>query len=315
MAVDKLQIEAKKGYFYTALSSDAKPTPSSTFWGTRYPSYLIETDTGDTYKYQGSGIGWVRIEAKGKPFPVDTLLDTPAGNIDGYSAVNKFGASSNVADGTEEEVWDGAVAYTWPTSASITHVRSAVDSATTQGMVIEVQGVDTNYDLTVQNATLDGTNSTTEVALTTALRRVFRIKVLDANAADQDIWAGPTGFATQQAIVQAGNNQTLMAIYTVPNNKTAYITKYYGTIIGEAGPPAVLPDYVLFKLWNRDNANGYAAQLKHQVGVASAGTSIIEHEFKPYVKVTEKTDIYMAALPDGDDAYVSAGFDMILVDD
>lgn len=244
----------------------------------------------------------------------DPMLEIPAGNVNGHSSVNKFGASVSVADGVAEEIWDGAIAYTWPTTASITHVRSAVDSVATQGIVAEVQGLDTNYALVVQPVTLNAVDSTTEVALTTALRRVFRIKITDGTVADEDIWAGPTGFATQQAIVTAGNNQTLMAIYSVPADKTAYITNYYGSIIGDAGPPATIPDFVLFRLWNRDNINGYAPQLKHEHGVAITGDSMLHHAFKPYLKVTEKTDIWLEATPDGDDAYVSAGFDMILVD-
>ena len=244
----------------------------------------------------------------------DFMLDVAAGDLAGKSVVNKFGASASVADGVAEEIWDGAVAYVWPTTASITHIRSAVDSATTQGMVVEVQGLDTDYALVVQNATLDGTDSTTEVVLTTALRRVFRMKVLDASSTDQLIQVGPTGFASQQGIIQIGNNQTLMAIYCVPAGKTAYVTSYYGSIIGEAGPPATLPDFVLFRLWARDNDNGYAPQLKHETGTALVGSSQTAHNFLPYFKVNEKTDVWLEATPDGDDAYVSAGFDLILVD-
>jgi hypothetical protein len=44
------------------------------------------------------------------------------------------------------------------------------------------------------------------------------------------------------------------------------------------------------------------------------GKSEVGHEFLPYFKINEKTDIWMEATPDGDDAYVSAGFDIILVD-
>ena len=245
---------------------------------------------------------------------MDVMLSIPAGDIEGHSSVNKFGASSSVADGVNEEIWDGATAYTWPTTASITHARTTVDSATTQGMVVEIQGLDTDYVLTVQDVTLDATDSTTEVALTTALRRVFRKKVKDSSVTDQLIQTGPTGFATINSQIGIGNNQTLMALYTVPAGKTAYITKYYSSIIGEAGPPATIPDYVLFRLWNRDNVNGYAPQLKHEIGATMVGNSTPSHKFEPYSKVTEKTDIWLEATPDGDDAYVSAGFDMILVD-
>lgn len=244
----------------------------------------------------------------------DPMLEIPRGNVGGQSSVNKFGANSAVADGVAEEIWDGNSGYTWPTTASVTHARSAVDSAATQGMVVQIQGLDATYALTVQDATLDGTDSTTPVALDTPLIRVFRIKIHDGAVADEDIQVGPSGFASQQGIVQAGNNQTLMAIYTVPLGKTAYVTGYYASMIGEAGPPQTIPDYVLFRVWARDNTNGYAPQLKHETGASLTGTSSFRQPFAPYAKFTEKTDIWVTATPDGDDASVSAGFDIILVD-
>ena len=244
-------------------------------------------------------------------------FDVAAGNVPDVSVVNKFGANSSLATSATETIWDGSTAYTFPTTASITHIRSAVDSATTQGMVVEVQGLDTNWDLTLQNATLDGTNSTTEVALTTALRRVFRMKVLDASAADQNIWVGATGMAeaTASGIVQAGNNQTLMAIYTVPAGRSAYVTNYYATLNKASGGGATVG--VSIKLWARDNANGYARQIKHIAGIDSAANSAVVHNFEPYFKVTEKSDIFIEGTNQSGSvtAEVSAGFDLYLVDD
>lgn len=242
----------------------------------------------------------------------DIYLSIPSGRIPYSSSVNKFGANSAVGDGTEEYVWDGGGTYTFPTTATITHVRSAVDSATTQGLVIELQGLDANWTLTVQSATLDGTDSTTEVVLTTALIRIFRIKVTDSAIADQNIWAGATGVAaaTAKAIIQAGNNQTLMAIYTVPVGKTAYITQYYYDYVRDSVKD---PDSILFKLWVQDNAAGYEPQIKHQKGVPKLSAPPI-HPFRPYFKVSQKSDIYVTATPDGADAYCHAGFDLILLD-
>lgn len=242
----------------------------------------------------------------------DIFLSIPAGRVPYAGVVNKFGANVSSAAGAVEYVWDGGGTYTFPTTATITHVRSAVDSATTQGLVIELQGLDANWNLTVQSATLDGTNSTTEVLLTTALIRIFRIKVTDSAIADQNIWAGATGMAavTAKAIVTAGNNQTLMAIYTVPAGKTAYITQYYYDYVRDAVRD---PDSINFRLWVQDNAKGYEPQLKHEKGIPKQG-SPAPHPFKPYFKVTQKSDIYITAAPDAADAYVHAGFDLILLD-
>jgi len=53
---------------------------------------------------------------------------------------NKFGSSPDITSAATEAVWDGARAYIFPTSASVTHIRSAVDSAITRGATLEVQG-------------------------------------------------------------------------------------------------------------------------------------------------------------------------------
>mgnify|MGYP001016161993 CR=1 FL=1 len=66
-----------------------------------------------------------------------------------------------------------------------------------------------------------------------------------------------------------------MAIYTVPAGKTAYMTKYYASIVGDPGPPARSPDYSIFRLYVADRANSYAPQLKHAVGGAMVGTSLV----------------------------------------
>ena len=263
------------------------------------------------------------IVSSTNPFPVnltkassDFMLDVAMGNITGYSCVNKFGENPDIAVGTTEDVWDGGGTYTFETTAAITHIRSAVDSATTQGMTIEVQGLNATWDLVVQTKDLDGSNSTTEVLLDTPLRRVFRMKVLEDSVADQDIWAGDDDMATvaeARAIIQAGNNQTLMAIYTVPNGKTAYMTQYY---VDNVPTATKIPDSIEFKLWVADRDNGYEFQLKHSRGLPHSGDGV-EQQFRPYLKITQKSDIKISASVVGganDDGHPHAGFDLILVD-
>lgn len=270
-----------------------------------------------------------QIVGETKPLPVtsksttsnsgDFMLDIPAGNAAGFSSINKFGANLTLGTSATETVWDGSNAYTFPAGATITHIRAAVNSADTQGLQIEVQGLDANWAVSTATHTLDGTDSTTPVALATAgvaLRRVFRMKVVDSTAADEDIWVGATGMAaaTASGIITAGNNQTLMAIYTVPASKTAYMTNYYATLNKASGGGATVG--VKIRLWVIDNANSYVKQIKHMAGVDSAANSQWRHEFTPYFKVTEKSDIYIDAenLSGSVTGDIAAGFDLILVD-
>lgn len=243
------------------------------------------------------------------------MLKAAAGDIAGVSVVNKFGRASAITTGNTWEVWDGNVAYVYPTTASITHIRQATDQVGTDGgATIEVQGLDASWNLVVQNVDLDGTATTTEVVLTTPLIRVFRMKVLENITLAADIWIGATGVAaaTAKAIIKAGNNQTLMAIYTVPNGKTAYMTNYYAT----ANPGGGAPTTFYVRLWARDNVNNYARQLKHHMGVSADVDAYgrMQHFFNPYYKFTQKTDIIITGSPSGASVDVSAGFDLILID-
>lgn len=245
----------------------------------------------------------------------DFYLEVSSGREPGYSTVNKFGNDPALGAGATNPIWDGSTTYTWPSSADITHIWSAVDSATTRGVVVEVQGLDASWALTVQNVTTDAADSTTEVGLTTALRRVFRMKVLDPSVMDQNLRVGPTGKASFQAQVSIGDNQTLMAIYTIPAGKTGYMTNYYISLnkVSGGGNPELLT-----KLWARDNDNGYASWIKHVIGLDADANSYINQTFNPYFKITEKTDVWLESTEltggGGVIADVSGGFDLILED-
>ena len=99
-----------------------------------------------------------------------------------------------------------------------------------------------------------------------------------------------------------------MAMYTVPAGKTAFMTQWNATV----NPATNLdPTSMPIKMWARDNANGYAPQLKDLQGLIS-GTLLMT--YKPYYKFNERTDIYFTASPVGKAADVSLGFDLVLVD-
>lgn len=261
-------------------------------------------------------IGRLRVDAALALANSNPLL-IARGLIDGTGQVNKFGENPDITAGTVEDVWDGGGTYVFPTTATITHIRQATDQVGTDGgATIEAQGLDASWGLVVQTADLDGTDTTTEVILPTPLIRIFRMKVLANVVLAADVWAGATGMAaaTSKAIIQTGNNQTLMAIYTVPAGKTAYMTQYYADNVPTA---ARVPDSVEFKLWMADRDNGYEFQLKHERAIPYQGDGFIQ-PFNPYMKIAQKTDIKISAGVVGgvtDDGHPHAGFDLILIDD
>lgn len=236
-------------------------------------------------------------------------LEAASGNNVGMTSVNKFGQNTDIASGVEEEVWDGSAAYSFPATALMTSMSQTADQELLRGGTIEVQGLDANWDLVVQTKDLDATLTTNVVTLDTPLIRCFRMKVLENVVAASPIRVHNAGETVDYAIIGIGNNQTLMAIYTVPNGKTAYMTNYYAHV----NPATNLdPTSMPVRLWARDNESGYAPQLKHVVGQTSLG---FQHYFTPYYRFTEKTDIFITAQPVGKAADVSAGFDLIVVDE
>ena len=277
------------------------------------PSPPSSIDPADLSRYTNDELQRIRDALNGFIMS-PSMLDIARGIVPGHSSVNKFGVNTDIPDGSEEIVWSASHAYTWSTTADITHIVS--DSAET--INIEVQGLDANWDIVKQEKALTGT---TAVALDTPLIRAFRMRVNDSttNAGTVQCGVGSTTSsftaANLRAEIEPGKGQTLMAIYTVPRGKTAYVTKYYASIVGDSGPPARAPDYMVFRVYAIDRGNDYAVQIKHAVGAVLIGTSLVEHEFQPPPSIPEKTDIYITAEPDGDIASVGAGFDIVLVDD
>lgn len=243
----------------------------------------------------------------------DIMLAIAKGDMPGHSSVNKFGRASNIAAAATNWVADGggSAAYI-RASADITHIWSDTDSVLTQGATVNVQGLDANWVHISVDVTLDGANSTTSVALSTAFRRVYRMKLTSSGGADQNIQVGDSGQTFFAAQITAWSNQTLMAAFTVPADTTAYVTHFYNSMNPATNKD---PTALNISLVSQDNENGYPYQEKHTHGLDTDATSAIQHDYKPYKTFTEKTDIWIQASPIGKAADVSAGFDLILVED
>jgi len=243
---------------------------------------------------------------------VDFMLEISRGNVSGMTHINKFGRNTAVASGGTEEIWDGSAAYVFPGTALMTKLSQTADQEAMRGATIEVQGLDASWDLVTQAKALDASLTTTAVTLDTPLIRAFRVKVLANVVGDSPIRLHNDAENQDYAIVGIGNNQTLMAIYTIPNGKTGFMTNYYAQVNKGGGVPTTMN----ISMWATDNENSYAKQLKHFLGISADldTDGYWQHFFKPYVRFTEKTDVYLTATTAGAAVDVSGGFDIILVD-
>jgi len=240
------------------------------------------------------------------------------GLVSGTSFIHKFGEASNIdtADGFAD-IWDGSAniltgkiaQYTFSTTDDIGTISSS-DATDTQD--IEIQGLDINYNLVLQTVTLTGQ---TDVLLNTNLIRVFRMKNIGSVNMIGELYLRTNGSAqtngvpdattSVRAIINDGNNQTLMAIYTIPAGKTGYMRDWFSSLSKDKVTSCVIHlDARPF---------GQVFQLKHTSAISSTGTSYIQHRYNEPEIFTEKTDIIMHANTTTNDSGVSGGFDIVLI--
>ena len=124
-----------------------------------------------------------------------------------------------------------------------------IDQVNLRGQIVEIEGLDANWDVVTQFTLLNGTDTTTSVILSTPLIRVYRMK-LNANFKGlSNITLHNTGNTITYAQITPTNNQTLMAIYTVPRGYTAFMTVFRASVINSTNKT---PKSTEIKLWAAD---------------------------------------------------------------
>ena len=234
----------------------------------------------------------------------DFYLKVAQGLVEGYSIVNKFGQNSAIGTGDYEDIWDGGGTYTYPTdgTAPITHIYST-DGGDTEP--INVQGLDITGALVLQTITLTGT---TVAPLTTPLWRCFRLKNVGTNNLIGVIHASDSGKAVSYAQIVDGNNQTLMALYTIPLGKKGYIIQSQVSMAG------LTSAYTLSaRMWMRPH--GLVFQMKGTNGVTSTGSSALLLPVPLPGAIPALTDLRIDAISSKAGGIMNARWAILLVDD
>ena len=154
------------------------------------------------------------------------FLQVSRGLVDGHKRVFKFGYNADIDDATET-VWDTGGTYTYPSSA-VTMTATSSSGATDSGVQVTIQGLDTNYDELSEEVTLDASGTATT---TGSFLRVYRAFVSGSTASAGNITI--TNSSTTYAYIASGEQQTLMAIWTVPAGYTAYLMSTHVTVFTE----------------------------------------------------------------------------------
>ncbi len=88
------------------------------------------------------------------------FIQIAAGNVHDTSHINKFGYNPSV--GLQyETVHDGSNIYSYPTTAAVASVVGSSDA----GAVIEIQGLDADYNLQTENVTVGSSSANTFIRI------------------------------------------------------------------------------------------------------------------------------------------------------
>ncbi len=191
-------------------------------------------------------------------------------------------------------------------TANITASDTTLENVDVGANTLLIEGLDANFAEITEIIALNGD---TVVPTTQAYLRINRMIVLTAGTDGQNngiITATAQTDSTVSASIAIGANQTNMCIYAVPAGKTAFVVNI-SISVGKLLETEIDSQLVV-------RPENQVFQIKSNLGVNSTGSSNGQLFFKPYLLVPEKSDIKIQASTSTDSVSVSAGFDLILVD-
>ena len=233
------------------------------------------------------------------------------------SVVHKFGKGAVAGSAPSDIViWDGLPnTYTYiDPVVPVTLFASSSDTGDEQ--VVEVQGLDANWEMQTAYVTLNGRtpvvmNNTLWIRVFRAINRGTTNFAGDIYIAESDVYTNgvPDTPAKWKAKITIGFNQTLMAMYTVPVGKIGYISNFYSTIYQIGSNPAQTEKAGVQCLRIRPNGEVFQSKVVHDI----SNTNLhMKHHYNIPLLVGSQVDIELAVFNIDDDTTVSGGFEILL---
>lgn len=181
-------------------------------------------------RYSGIGAG---SSGSNLVYTTDFLIEVAKGQIQDHSLIFKYGRTPSLDPGdAPADVWtyaDTAPNYTYPTVAVPNYISSSDNADTTE---VTVEGLDADWKPQSAKVTLAG-NTKTEIGTGLTWMRVFRAfnSGISSIAGTVYVYEDDTTVVTPgvpdnptkvKAQILAVDQQTYMALYTVPDGYTAY---------------------------------------------------------------------------------------------
>src|SRR6056300_447309 len=243
-------------------------------------------------------------------------LQVQRGQVGWHETNFKFGFNPLIVDSLET-IWAQGGLYTYLSSASTLYISSSStndDVGDTGATSAKVSGLDANYVEISVTVDLDGQTGV-QLGDVSNWIRVNRIQVMSAGSGGANagvLYVGTEATPSsgvpvnKYATVAIGDNQTLMALWTVPAGYTAYLCETHITVATEA-----------------NNKYGILTVLAKPEGgvfnIKDKFTTVLDTVTQKYIsplKFEEKTDIEVRAIGSSSNANIaiSAGLDILYIE-
>lgn len=227
-------------------------------------------------------------------------LQLARGHVANHSFNHKFGAVPAMSQNSTGTIWDvNDTVYPWNDWATAGTVSVTTVNAADNGKKITIQGLDANYKYQEETITMSSAANTISTLSYIRLNRAF---IFDGATNTNDVFV--TKNSNTVLKVTAGKGQTLMAIYTVPADKTGYLTQ--GTASIQAGADATGNMFIRY-------FGQTSFRVGHSFEVSGAGGQYM-YCFSVPIAIPEKSDIDIRATVRTNNARITAAFDIILID-
>ena len=249
----------------------------------------------------------------------DLFLEIARGNVPGITHVNKFGENTSVDSGVDSDIWDLVTQPIWlaPTAARIHAIVStdASDDGSPAGRgcrTIRVYGLTSWSSAEVsEDITLNGTSSVNTSNSYVIIHRMKMLTCGDLGPNAGIITATAASDSTITAEIRAGEGQTQMAIYGIPSTQTGYMTNFYASAVKAAVGASVSLKLLVCTVPGSEEG---VFTTKSTAGLATGGSNYIENNSRPYRAIPGPAIVKIQANSSSNGTNVSAGFDLILVD-
>ncbi len=239
-------------------------------------------------------------------------LDIQRGLIEKIGVVHIFGRNPNVpGNGSFEDIWNGSATYTGfnaTQAETITVSSTSADDVNVTGTgawLLQIVGLDANYNEINEIIALNGTNDVTSA---NEYIRCYTAIVLTAGADGYNVGV-INGFQSvtttnQFFSVPETSNRTLVCAYTVPANKKAYVTGGFATLAGKSNAGSEIKVSVRYP--------NSVFQVVEWFAISGSGNSYVYRDFEiPLLGVPTGTDIRVQADSNQNNTGIAAGLEIL----